>query len=206
VSALDGGVDGGEALTLVVLLLGGLLIVAYALRTGVPPMPTGRGTRVAMLRMLPETVDGTIYDLGSGWGGLAFALAGRYPANPVVGIELSPLPWLFACVMQAIRPSPNLHFRRADMLAVPLADAGAVTCYLIPGAMQRLAPKLSAELRPGVPVVSYSFAVDGWAPDAIELLAETGPLPLYRYVIGASDRRPGTVPPAPGASSPAEPR
>ncbi len=189
---------GAEAAVLVALLLGGLTILAYALRTGVPPMPTGIGTRAAMLGLLPDRVDGTVYDLGSGWGGLAFALAGRFPGSPVVGIELSPLPWLFARAALALRPRPNLRFIRADMMTVPLADAGAVVCYLIPGAMQRLAPKLASELRPGVPVVSYSFAVDGWTPDAAVLAADAGPLPLYRYVIG-----PGTVSRGPGASSPA---
>lgn len=190
-------VEGGEALTLIVLLAVGLLIVVYALRTGVPPMPTGPGARAAMLRLLPARVDGTVYDLGSGWGGLAFALARRYPDNPVVGIELSPLPWLFSRAMLAVRPRPNLRFRRADMLAVPLSDAGAVACYLIPGAMQRLAPKLAADLRPGTVLVSYCFAVDGWTPEAAAVEPDAGPMPVYRYRIGA------TVRSAPGASSPA---
>lgn len=177
---------GAEALVLIALLAGGLVILAYALRTGVPPMPSGAGTRAAMLRLLPDRVDGTLYDLGSGWGGLAFALARRYPANQVVGIELSPLPWAFARTMLALRRCPNLRFRRTDFMAVPLGDAGAVTCYLIPGAMQRLAPKLAAELRPGVPVVSYSFAIDGWTPDKAAMHPDSGSLPVYRYVVGVN--------------------
>lgn len=204
----DFAAGGAEAVVLVVLLLGGLLIVAYAVRTGVPPMPTAAGTRAAMLRLLPDRIEGTVYDLGSGWGGLAFALARRYPDNPVVGLELSPLPWLFSRVMLAIRRLPNLQFRRADMLDVALTDAGAATCYLIPTAMQRLAPKLAAELRPGVSVVSYSFAIDSWIPDAAELTADAGPLPVYRYVIGPRPLTPshGTSSPAGTAQSPETPR
>ena len=194
----DLALDGAEVITLVTLLLGGLLIVGYALRTGVPPMPTGPGTRAAMLRLLPERIDGTIYDLGSGWGGLAFATARRYPGNPVVGIELSPLPWLFSRVMLAVFRYPNLSFRRADLMAVPLNDAGAAVCYLMPAVMQRLAPKLDAEARPGTVVVSYSFAFDRWVPDAALMEADAGPLLIYRYTVG---RHPVT--PAPGASSPA---
>ena len=202
-SAADLASDGAEAITLVVLLLGGLLIALYAVRTGVPPMPTSRGARAAMLRLLPDRLDGTLYDLGSGWGGLALALARRHPGNPVVGIELSPLPWLFSRIMLAIRPCPNLQFRRADMLAATLTDAGAVTCYLIPSAMRRLAPKLAAELRSGVPVVSYGFAIDDWVPDAAEMAADAGPYPLYRYIAGVEDIAPAPVNSVPGASSPA---
>ncbi|GHD60651.1 hypothetical protein GCM10017083_46830 [Thalassobaculum fulvum] len=192
-------IAGPEAVALVTLLAGGLLIVAYALRTGVPPMPTGSGIRAVMLRLLPATVDGTVYDLGSGWGGLAFALARRYPSNRVVGIELSPLPWLFARAMLMLRRYPNLEFRRAELMAASLSDAGAVVCYLMPATMRRLAPKLTAELRPGTPVVAYSFAFDGWPPDAAVLEAESGPMPVYRYTV----TRAPTVTPDPGASSPA---
>lgn len=194
----DAAVTGAEAILLIALLLGGLLIAGYALRTGVPPMPTGPGTRRVMLRLLPAAVDGTIYDLGSGWGGLARALAARHPHNRVVGIELSPLPWLFAAVMLRLRPLPNLDFRRGDVLSAPLGDAGAVAFYLMPGPLRRLAPKLEAELAPGTPVVSNGFAVPGWQPRATVLDGDTGPSPVYRY-----DAPGAQVSPAPSAWSPA---
>jgi len=38
-----------------------------------------------MLAMLPEHLDGPVYELGSGRDGLAAALARRYPAMPVQG-------------------------------------------------------------------------------------------------------------------------
>lgn len=194
----EAAVTGAEAIVLIALLAVGVMILVYTVRTGVPPMPTGPGTRAVMLRLLPKAVDGTVYDLGSGWGGLAFAIARRYPGNRVVGIELSPLPWLFARACLLLCPRPNLSFRRADLLKTPLTDAGAVTCYLMPGCMRRLAPKLAAELRPGAVVVAYSFALEGWRPDTAMLEAESGPLPVYRYTAG---RQP--VIPAPGAWSPA---
>lgn len=200
-------IAGAEAVTLIVLLLAGALIVGYALRTGVPPMPTGPGARAVMLRLLPDRVDGTIYDLGSGWGGLAFALARRYPDNPVVGLELSPLPWLFARTLLMLLPRRNLRFRRTDLLAEPLTGAGAVVCYLMPGTMRRLAPKLATELRPGTAVVAYSFALDGWRPDVAVLEAQSGPLPVYRYTAGRpTTPTPGGLPPAGTARFPRTPR
>lgn len=205
----DAAVTGAEAILLVALLLAGLLIVGYALRTGVPPMPTGPGTRRVMLRLLPAAIDGTIYDLGSGWGGLARALARRYPDTPVVGIELSPLPWLFAAAMLRLRPLPNLRFRRADFLSAPLADAGAVAFYLMPAPVRQLTPKLEAELRPGTPVVSNGFAVPGWAPQATVLDGDTGPSPVYRYAapgVFVSRPAPSAWSPAGTARSPGTPR
>lgn len=180
----DTVVTGAEAIVLIVLLLLGTVILAYTVRTGVPPMPTGPGARAVMLRLMPKAVDGTVYDLGSGWGGLALALADRYPGNPVVGIELSPIPYLFSRARLLLRPRPNLQFRRADLLRRPLGDAGALTCYLMPPVMRRLGPKLAAELRPGAVVVSYTFAFDGWRPETMTIEAESGPSPIYRYIAG----------------------
>ena len=172
---------GAEAVVLIALLAVGLAVVAYTLRTGVPPMPTSAGTRAAMLRLLPARVEGTVYDLGSGWGGLALRLADRYPANPVVGIELSPVPYLFARARHRLRPRPNLTYRRADLLAEPLGDAGAAVCYLMPSVMRRLAPKLAAEWRPGAVLVAYAFALEGWRPETVAVDAESGASPLYVY-------------------------
>lgn len=184
-----------QAAVLLVLLVGGLLILGYALRTGVPPMPSGAGARAVMTGLLPQRIEGTIYDLGSGWGGLAFALARRFPNNRVVGIELSPLPWLYARCLLFVSRRRNLEFRRADMMTVSVSDAGAALIYLMPGPLHRLAPKLREELPLGSVVISYSFAVGNWPPDCVVLEPQSGPLPVYRY------RAPGpTVMPVPAAS------
>ncbi|NQW10426.1 MAG: class I SAM-dependent methyltransferase [Alphaproteobacteria bacterium] len=175
-----------EGVILIALLLGGGLILGYAIRTGVPPMPTGPTVRRAMFDFLPERVDGTVYDLGSGWGGVAVALADRYPGNPVIGIELSPLPWLWSRLRLALRPRPNLIFRRGDFLTMPLGDAGAITCYLMIGAMTRLAVKLSDELEPGTVVVSHAFALPGWEPETVAIVRDVGSVWVYRYVAGRS--------------------
>lgn len=180
---VDETVNGAEALVLIALLSLGLLILAYTLRTGVPPMPTSPGTRAVILRTLPARIDGTIYDLGSGWGGLALALAERYPHNRVVGIELSPLPWLFASAMLLLRRRPNLSFRRRNLLDEPLSGAGAVVCYLMPRVMRKLDRKLAAELRHGAVIVAYSFALDRRQPEAVVVDPESGPSPIYRYTV-----------------------
>lgn len=172
-----------EGALLIGLLLGIAIVAFYAIRVGVPPMPSNRAARLAMLKLLPEQVDGTVYDLGSAWGGLAFDLARKYPENRVVGIELSPIPYLFSRLRTLLTRRPNLSFRRADYLNVDLSDAGALTCYLMIWAMRRLEPKLRAELSHGTVIVSHAFAFVEWTADTHVIVPEAGSAWIYRYVV-----------------------
>ncbi len=159
------------------------LIFIYALRTGMPPTPTSPRVRAAMLDMLPDALNGTIVELGSGWGGLAVALARRFPDCRVVGYELSPLPWLVSRLRLMAAPAPNLRLHRADFRRAPLGDATVVVCYLFPAAMTKLRPKLDAELRPGTLVLSNTFAMPGWQPLATQTADDLyrSTIYLYRY-------------------------
>ena len=127
------------------------VLLFYTVVTGISPVPTTPRVRTALLSLLPPTVDGRIYELGAGWGGLAVALARRFSTNQVVAIELSPLPWLFLVVRTALFPVPNLEIRRANFHRVPIEDAGLVACYLFPRGMRALRPKFRKELPAGRP-------------------------------------------------------
>ncbi len=129
-------------------------IFYYQFRTGVPPMPSSTSERraaCALLGELPGAVK--IYDLGCGWGGFVRALARQFPDARIVGVELSPLPFLFA----KLTAPKNATILLADFMSLPLADADAVVCYLMMAPMLPLARKLSRELREGTPVVSLAF-------------------------------------------------
>ena len=73
----------------------------YILVTGVPPIRTFGKAREEMLSNIPDEVDGTIYDLGAGWGSLATRLAKKYPKNKVVAYEVSLIPWV-VCWLRSI--------------------------------------------------------------------------------------------------------
>jgi hypothetical protein len=176
-----------EAVLLIVLLSMVVLIVVYAIRTGVPPQSSGRAEREALLHLLPDRIEGPIIDLGSGWGALTEALADRYPDNPVIGFELSPIPYWVARLRLRMRPRANVTYHRADFLRQDLSAAGAVACFLMIGAMRPLAVKLG-ELRPGTVVVSNAFALPDWTPDEVITLSTTGGTMYYRYIAGASPR------------------
>ncbi len=137
-------------------------IFVPTLLTQASPLPTSAAVHQTMLAMLPEHLDGPVYELGSGWGGLAAALARRYPAMPVQDFEVSVLPWGFSKVRQIIGGPKNLCFCFRNFLKADLSAAALVVCYLPGPAMEKLKPKLDAELKPGALVLSNTFALAGW--------------------------------------------
>ena len=132
------------------------------LMTGASPLPTSRPVRKAMLGLLPNNMVEPIYELGSGWGGLARALARRYPGTPVRGFEVSLLPWAWSRLRLMGGGPPNVAFALANFHGADLSDVALVVCYLPGPAMEKLRPKLEAELPNGALVLSNTFALTGW--------------------------------------------
>ncbi len=170
------------ALGLVLLAVG--LIFFSTVVTGASPLPSSEETRETMLAVLPIRLDGPIYELGSGWGGLAVALARRYPEQPVRAFEVSVLPWAFARLRRLLGGPPNLEFRYGDFHRADLGDAALVSCYLTPPAMAKLKPKLEAELKPGALVLCNTFAVRGWEPTATSMARDRHRSEVFLYEIG----------------------
>lgn len=172
-----------ELALIAAVLAAGLAIMAYTLRTGISPMPTLPALRRTLLGALPapEQVRGTVYELGAGWGTLALPLARRHPHTRVVAYELSPLPWAVCALRARLARQRNLSVRRRDFLRAALDDAALVVCYLDPGNMARLRPRLEAALRPGARLVACGFAMPGWRPATVQRAADLYLSPVYVY-------------------------
>lgn len=174
----------GDVLSLAVLaavVAAALSIILYTLRLGISPMPTSPRVRRVLLPLVPPELQGTVLELGSGWGSLAFALADRCPRAQVVAYELSPVPYAFAQLRQLLRPRPNLRLVRQDFFQAPFSEASAVVCYLFPGAMARLEPRLVQELRPEALVFTHTFALRGWTPGQTLRVEDLYRTPVYVY-------------------------
>lgn len=163
-----------------------LSVLFWSIKNGIAPMPSwGRQTK-AILSLIPSGTDGLIYELGSGWGALAVRLARQFPQATIVGIENSPVPFLFSSLLRYAVRLPNLQFHRKDFFVQPLDDAKGIVCYLFPGAMVRLKPKLEQELRNDAWIISNTFAVPEWLPSNRIVLQDLYRTSIYSYSISSN--------------------
>ena len=170
-----------EIVTLIAALAVIALVFVYTLIIGNPPTPTSPRVRARLMAVLPPLGSGSVFELGSGWGTLAFPLARRFPERPVIAVERAPVPWLASRLRLALAGPPNLKIERGDFLARPLDGAALVVCYLHAPAMARLKTKLEAELTPGCWVLSHTFRMAGWEPVRTEGAGDLYRTPVYLY-------------------------
>jgi len=144
------------------------LLFFHAL-TRVPSWPLAESEAadvIALLRDANLSRSAVIYDLGCGWGSLLIALAKAFPDAHVKGVEISPFP----CLVARLRTGylPNVSVAGKNFYKCDLADADAVTCYLMPSAMPRLSKFLGQTLRPGTAVVTVTFWFRDRSPKRIK--------------------------------------
>ncbi|WP_440412294.1 class I SAM-dependent methyltransferase [Neorhizobium petrolearium] len=160
-----------------VVLLAAVLLVCLSLLffhalTRVPSWPLAGSEAadvVALLRDANLSRSAVIYDLGCGWGSLVIALAKAFPDAHVKGIEISPFP----CFVARLRTwcLPNVSVVGKNFYRCDLADADAVTCYLMPSAMPKLSKFLDETVRPGTAVLAVTF----WFRDRSPKTTKDGP-------------------------------
>ncbi len=157
------------------------LIVIWTIKNGISPMPTSPKARQQLLKLLPEKLEGTIYELGSGWGGLALTLARRYPDSNVIGYENSPIVYGTSKCFLICSSCPNLELKYADFYGKELQDAALIVCYLFPKAMERLSVKFKHELKPGTLIASNTFALPNWQPEKVLEIDDFFHTKIYLY-------------------------
>ncbi len=75
-------------------------------------------------------------------------------------------------------------FSLGDFHRAGLGGAGLVVCYLPPPAMEKLKPKLAAELPPGALVLSNTFAIRDWQPEDVRTAPDPHLSQVYLYRAG----------------------
>lgn len=160
-----------------------LSIVWTTWRYGIGPTPTAPRVKQTLFAHLPQELTGTIYELGAGWGTLAFSLAYRYPQAQIIAIEISPLPYFWMVLKQKWAPRPNLTLIWGDLFQIDLKDAKLIICYLFPGAMQPLEQKILKECSHPL-VVTHTFAFPHLAPISKTYCSDLYETPIYLYQLG----------------------
>jgi hypothetical protein len=144
------------------------LLFFHAL-TRVPSWPLAASEAsdvIALLREANLSGSAVIYDLGCGWGSLLIALNKAFPDAQVKGVEISPFPCFVAWIRT--RHLRNVSIMRKNFYNCDVADADAVACYLMPGAMSRLSEFLDKTVYPGTAVVTVTFWFRGRSPKMIK--------------------------------------
>jgi SAM-dependent methyltransferase len=166
----------------------GLLFAALALNAGAaaldiptPYIPSTRSNVDEMLRLADVKPSDVVFDLGSGDGRIVIAAAKEWGARGV-GIEIDPeLVKLSAANAAQAGVADRAVFRQGDVLKADLREATVVTIYLLTSLVERLQPRLYAELRPGTRVIAHDYPFAGWQPDRKVNISKT----YYLYVVPA---------------------
>ena len=149
-------------------------IVYYTLILGISPMPTSTKVKKALLDHLPPNITGNIYELGSGWGHIAYLLAKKYPSAKVIAFELSPVPYLFSKIYTLFQP--NITICRLNFLKTNMLNPSLVYCYLFPGGMKKL-----AKLPLTTTLVSNTFRLPNVTPHKVITVDDLHRTQVYFY-------------------------
>ena len=127
-------------------------------------VPTNQAMVVQMLDIAKVTAKDFLIDLGSGDGRTVIAAAKR--GAKALGVEYNPdMVELSRRNAAKEGVSNRASFVTGDLFEADLSQATVITLFLLPDINIRLRPKL-LDLRPGTRIVSNTFTMGEWEPDA----------------------------------------
>lgn len=156
--------------------------LAATLEIPTPYVPSTQLNVDEMLRLAGAQPNDIVYDLGSGDGRVVISAARDWGARGV-GIELDGK--LVALSRENAKRegvAERVTFREGDVLKAAIGDATIVTMYLLTPLVNRLQPKLLAELRPGTRIVAHDYGFADWKPDRHVQISKN----YYLYVVPAA--------------------
>ena len=146
-----------------------------------PYLPSTQLDVEELLRVAAIVPQDVVIDLGSGDGRIVIDAA-RYFGARGFGVDIDEK--LVALANDNARQavvSERVRFYHRDVFDTDVREATVVTMYLLPNLVNRLRPKLLAELKPGTRIVAHDYGFDGWKPDRTVKVTKT----FYLYVVPA---------------------
>jgi precorrin-6B methylase 2 len=147
----------------------------YVPRSGQPGkdvvwVPTQQALVDRMLDMAGVTKDDYLIDLGSGDGRTVITAAKR--GVRALGIEYNPdLVTLSRRAAESEGVGDKARFVQGDIFETNFSEATVLTLFLLPDLNLRLRPTI-LNMKPGTRVVSNTFTMDDWEPDATVVVAD----------------------------------
>jgi SAM-dependent methyltransferase len=134
-------------------------------------VPTPQMVVDKMLDMAKVTPKDFVMDLGSGDGRTVITAAKR--GARALGIEYNPsMVELARRAAEQAGVSDRATFEKADLFETDLSKASVITMFLLPDINLQLRPNI-LKLKPGTRVVSNTFTMGDWEPDAKADLSST---------------------------------
>ena len=101
----------------------GRIVPRYDLFNTISTFGRDAAWRRLVVRLATPPAGGRVLDVATGTGGVAFALADRYPDAQIEGLDFTEAMIEAANARAAANPHPNLRFALGDVLALPYPDA-----------------------------------------------------------------------------------
>ena len=130
-----------------------------------PYVPTPQIIVDEMLKLANVTAKDFVIDLGSGDGRMIITAARNFKANGL-GVDIdAKLVELSNKQAKTDGVDERVKFIEQDMFKTDISKATVVTLYVLPDFMEKLRPKLLAELKPGSRIVAHDYYMSDWFPD-----------------------------------------
>jgi len=140
-----------------------------------------------MLLMADLKAGEVFFDLGAGDGRTVIMAVKDFGAR-AVGVELrEDLVKKALGTVYEERLQDRITIVNGDMFNVDLTSADVIFLYLTTSANEKVKPKLEAELKRGVRIISHDYEIVGWKPLKVENFCENQQLgypshTIYLYV------------------------
>lgn len=128
---------------------------------------------VRQMLVIAELKPGEVFfDLGAGDGRAVIMAAKDFGAR-AVGVELrEDLVKKTLSNIHELGLQNRVTMVNGDMFKVDLTSADVIFLYLTTSANEKVKPKLEAELKHGVRVISHDYEIVGWKPVKVEKFCE----------------------------------
>ena len=116
-----------------------------------------------MLEMANVGSSDIVYDIGCGDGRVLIAAVKDFGAKKAVGFEV--ISDLYNQALQEVKKQgleDRISIVNDDIFNSRISEATVITIYLLPSTLEKLKPKLAAELNDGTRIVSHDFEIPGW--------------------------------------------
>jgi hypothetical protein len=135
--------------------------------TRVPYYPSTEVVWSEIADLLPSDQAANVLEIGSGFGGFCLFIKKHKPDSTVVGVELSPIIWLYSHIRQLILKI-DCQFLRQDYRRMDFAKQDLIFAFLSPAAMPALYLQAKKQMKSGAILASYCFEIPCAQNESVE--------------------------------------